>query len=213
MTKYQVNTWLNPLIQNYEYYFGKTKKPVVWEIGSRDGCDALDIAMRIYAGNSDWFWTNTEIVVFEPNPDQAKIIKKNYPEMELHQLAVSNFKGSAPFMVYEGDEGAVGSSSLNLRWKEDDLPGHQITVDVDKLENLINVDEIDIMKIDVEGESLAVLEGMGAKLRRVKAFHIETETWTDSAVKVKAFMLTKGYRLVDETQQYGGMPDQVWIRG
>ncbi len=116
-------------------------------------------------------------------------------------------------MVYEGDEGAVGSSSLNLRWKEDDLPGHQITVNTDRLDNLIGSDQIDIMKIDCEGTSPAVIEGLGDKLKQVKLFHIETEKWTDSNIKIKAFMMGHGYTLVDETEQYGGMPDQVWVRG
>lgn len=212
MSEYSVNTWLNPLIQNYEHYFGKTQKPVVWEIGSRDGKDAVEIAMRIYSGEPSWFWTHADIVAFEPNPDQAKIIRKAYPEIEVVQVAASNHKGSAPFMVYHGDEGAVGSSSLNLRWKEDDLEGHQITVETDRLESRIKVDQIDIMKIDTEGHSMEVLEGMGDKLTRVKVYHIETEKWTDSNIKVKAFMMSHGYMLVDDTEQYGGMPDQVWVR-
>jgi len=209
---YQINTWLDPLIQNYERYFGKTESPVVWEVGSRDGKDAVEMAMRIYSGNEMWFWTKAEITAVEANPAQAKVIQKAYPEMTVLKLAASNAKGSAPFMVYEGDDGAVGSSSLNLRWKEDDLKGHQIVVETDTLEHLIKDTEIDIMKIDVEGHSVEVIEGMGDKLRRVKAFHIETEKWTDSNIKLKPIMQNAGYILVDETEQYGGMPDQVWIR-
>jgi FkbM family methyltransferase len=130
----------------------------------------------------------------------------------VHQVAASNQKGEAPFMVYAGDEGAVGSSSLNLRWKEDDLPGHVITVPIDRLENLIGDEKIDIMKIDCEGHSVEVIEGLGDKVRQIKAFHIETEKWTDSNVKMKPIMTNHGYILVDDTEQYGGMPDQVWIR-
>ena len=115
-------------------------------------------------------------------------------------------------MVYAGDEGAVGSSSLNLRWKEDDLPGHVITVPIDRLENLIGDEKIDIMKIDTEGHSMEVLEGLGEKLKQVKCFHVETEKWTDSNIKVRAYMMSHGYLLVDDTEQYGGMPDQVWVR-
>lgn len=211
MSDYQVNTYLNPLIQNYIHYFGATKKPVVWEVGSRDGKDAVEIAKRIYSDTPDWFWNYADITALECNPDQVKIIKKNYPEIEVIQIAASNAKGSAPFMVYHGDEGAVGSSSLNLDWK-DDLEGHQITVDTDRLENIIDVPSIDIMKIDCEGHSMEVLEGMGDKLKIVKVYHIETEKWTDSNIKVRAFMMSHGYLLVDDSEQYGGMPDQVWVR-
>jgi FkbM family methyltransferase len=209
---YQINTWLNPLIQNYIHYFGLTRKPVVWDVGSRDGRDGVEIATRIFEGESSWFWTNAEVVAIEANPAQVKVIKQRFPEVEVIQIAASNNKGSAPFMVYEGDEGAVGSSSLNLRWKEDDLKGHQIVVETDRLENLVKEQQIDIMKIDCEGHSMEVLEGMGDSLKNVKVYHVETEKWTDSNIKVRAFMMSHGYRLVDDTEQYGGMPDQVWVR-
>lgn len=213
MSEYSINTWLDPCVQAYERFFGKTSKPVVWEVGSRDGHDGVELAKRIYSGNSDWFWSNVDVTALECNPDQVKIIKKNYPEVNVIEIAASNAKGSAPFMVYEGDEGAVGSSSLNLRWKEDDLSGHQIVVDTDTLENLISEHEqIDIMKIDVEGHSMEVIEGIGDRLKNVKVFHIETEKWTDSNIKMKAFMMGHGFTLIDETEQYGGMPDQVWVK-
>lgn len=96
---YQLNTWLDPLIQNYLNYFGATEKPVVWEVGSRDGRDGTEIATRIYAGNPDWFWSRARVVALEPNPDQVKIIEKNYPEIEVMQVAASNQKGSAIYGI------------------------------------------------------------------------------------------------------------------
>lgn len=214
MSEYSVNTWLSPVVQAYERFFGKTTHPVVWEVGSRDGRDGVELGQRIFEGEPLWFWTKAEITALEPNPDQVKIIKAKFPEIEVFQIAASDAKGSAPFIVYEGDEGAVGCSSLNLRWKEDDLPGHQIIVETDRLDNLIKDNEmIDIMKIDVEGHSLQVIEGLGDKLKNVRVYHIETEKWTDSNIKMKAFMMGHGFTLVDETEQYGGMPDQVWVKG
>ena len=208
-----MNHWLDSTIKNYENYFGKVDKPVVWEVGSRDGRDGVELAKRIYSGHEDWFWTNAKIVCLEPNPMQADIIRAEYPEIEVIEKAASNTVGTAPFVVYEGDEGAVGSSSLRLDWKEGDHPQHRIIVETELLENLISEDEeIDIMKIDCEGHSVEVLNGLGKCLRNVKAYHIETEKWTDSNIKVKPIMQNAGYILVDETEQYGGMPDQVWIR-
>jgi len=211
---YEINTWLNPCVQAFERFWGKVEKPVIWEVGSRDGKDAVELARRIYAGQEMWFWSNAQITALECNPEQAKIIRENYPEIEVLEVAASNAKGSAPFVVYHGDAGAVGSSSLNLDWKEQDFGDnkHEIIVQTDCLENLIGDQQIDIMKIDVEGHSVAVIEGMGDKLKQVKVYHIETEKWTDSNIKMKAFMMGHGYTLVDETEEYGGMPDQVWVR-
>lgn len=205
-----MNKWLNPTVKNYLNYFGKTDKPVVWEVGSRDGHDGVELAERIYKGKKDWFWSNATVVLFEPNPDQAKIIKKNYPEAELFELAASNSAGVKSFKVYHGDEGAVGSSSLILGWKGDDLEGHIIRVTTVRLDSMIN-QPIDIMKIDVEGHSLPVLEGIGNKLNQIKVIHVETETWTGSDKAIELFMKTRGWTLVDVAEQYGGMPDQVWV--
>lgn len=213
MDDYSVNTWLNSTVQAYEHYFGRVRKPVVWEVGSRDGKDGVELAKRIYEGVEGWFWTDARVVALEPNPDQAKVIELNFPEVEVKRVAASNNRGSAPFMVYHGDEGMVGSSSLILDWKKDDLKGHQITVETDTLEHMLGDEEVDIMKIDVEGHSMEVVEGLGKKLGQVKVYHIETEKWTGSNIKVKAYMMAHGYTLVDETEQYGDMPDQVWVRG
>lgn len=65
MSNYRINTWLNPVIQNYEHYFGKTDYPVVWEIGSRDGRDGVELAERIYSGHKDWFWSNARVVCLD----------------------------------------------------------------------------------------------------------------------------------------------------
>ena len=209
---YKLNTWLDSTVQNYLNYFGHAEKPVVWEVGSRDGKDGVELATRIYTGDETWFWSRARVVALEPNPDQVKIIKREFPEVDVMELAASNQRGEAPFMVYAGDEGAIGSSSLNLRWKEDDLPGHVITVKIERLDQLIGDEEIDIMKIDVEGHSMEVLEGLGDKIKQVKVIHLETEKWTESNIKAKVFMTNKGFTLVDEQEQYGGMPDQVWVR-
>lgn len=206
-----MNPWLRSTIKNYRHYFGERSKPIVWEVGSRDGKDGLELAERIYDGQPADFWTNATIVVFEPNPAQAEIIRKEYPEMDVRELAASNKKGKASFVVYEGDEGAVGSSSLNLDWKKDDLKGHIIGVKIDRLDNLISKEMIDIMKIDVEGHSVEVLEGLGKKLRQVRVIHIETEEWSGTNKVVEKLMKSRGWTLVDVMEQYGGMPDQVWV--
>lgn len=206
-----MNKWLDPLINNYVNYFGKTEKPVVWEVGSRDGKDAVEMAERIYDGDKDWFWTNATIVAFEPNPDQAKIIKNNYPEVETFELAASNKNGVANFRIFHGDEGTVGSSSLDMNWKkEDNLRHHIRKVTTVRLEDMV-IEPIDIMKIDVEGYSMQVLEGLAGKLDKIKVIHVETEEWTGSDKAVEVFMKNRGWTLVDDSQEWSGMPDQVWV--
>lgn len=206
-----MSKWLNPTVKAYCRYFGKTDKPVVWDVGSRDGDDGVWLAREIYRGDKDWFWSNATVVCFEPNPDQVVVIRRNYPEADIFELAASNKAGCRKFKVYHGDKGAVGSSSLNLDWKENDLEGHVIKVNTVRLDSLISDNLIDIMKVDVEGHSPEVLEGIGDKLKQIKVMHIETETWTGSDMVVQEFMKSRGWALVDIQEQWGGMPDQLWV--
>jgi hypothetical protein len=98
-----------------------------------------------------------------------------------------------------------------LDWKEDDLEGHEIFVSVERLENLIGDEIIDIMKIDVEGSSLEALAGLGDKLNQVRVLHVETEDWTGSDEKVKKYLEQRGWHLADERQQWSGMPDLTYV--
>lgn len=207
-----MNPWLDSTVKNYRHYFGETEKPVVWEVGSRDGDDGVELAERIYAFDSNRFWSDAKVVALEPNPDQAKIIRERHPEVQVLEVAASNEGGNAPFIVYEGSQGAVGSSSLNLLWKDgDNLKSHQIVVRTDRLDSLIGDEVIDIMKIDVEGHSFPVLKGIGKKLDQIRVIHVETETWSGSNKLVEDYLKNKGWTLVDVQEQYGDMPDQVWI--
>jgi FkbM family methyltransferase len=206
-----MNTWLTSTVKNYVKYFGKTTAPVVWDVGSRDGRDGVELAYRVLTGFDSPF-LHGQVVCVEANPVQAEVIRGSYPQVVVHECAVGEWDGTAPFMVYEGDEGAVGSSSLDLGWKGDDLQGTVITVPVRRLDGLVTGDKaIDIMKIDVEGFSLQALKGLGDKLGQVRVIHVETETWTGSDRTVADYLSERGWLLVDTAEQWGGMPDMVWV--
>lgn len=206
-----MNTWLNSTVHSFLDNFGEVEIPVVVEVGSRDGHDAVELARRISRGGA-YQEELGAVMCFEPNPVSAQAIRRNYPLVYVVEKAASDKTGRAEFMAYEGNEGDVGSSSLNLNWKGDDLAGEVITVDTVRLDEVLANDEVDIMKIDVEGHSLEVLHGLGDKLRLVKVYHIETESWTGSDAAVKKYMTEHGYMLYDEMEQYGGMPDLVFVR-
>lgn len=202
-----MNHWLTSTVKAYTSHFGKTSVPVIWEVGSRDGHDAVELAERISSRHA-----TPQITCLEPNPPQAQLIRQTYPQVRVLELAASDRAGHQRFIAYEGDEGMVGSSSLNLEWKDNKTTPHTIiTVVTERLDELLGDEEVDIMKIDVEGYSLQVLRGLGKRINQVKVMHIETEQWTGSDLKVKAYMAKRGWRLVDEAEQYGGMPDLVFI--
>lgn len=202
-----MNHYLDTTLQAHAQYFPTPTKPVIWDVGSRDAEDAVELAERLGSGEAT-------VYAVEANPAQALIIRETHPGVILYETAVSDVESEGvAFTVFEGDYGLVGSSSLNSEWKGDSPERHTVTVGVTTLHKLMDPEEIvSIMKIDVEGFSLEVLKGMGDKLRQVEVFHIETEEWTGSHNKVMAFMRDNGYLMYDWAIQYGGMPDQVWVR-
>lgn len=83
-----------------------------------------------------------------------------------------------------------------------------------------SIPPIDVMKIDVEGATFEVLNGMGPLLDHVKIMHIETESFAFFQGQqlhgvVSGFLESRGFRQVcitsadiDSQQQH----DSVWIR-
>lgn len=203
-----MKNYLRPVVEAYGNAFGYAKHPNVWDVGSRDGDDGLEIAMLI----SDQPIGRSSVTAIEANPRAANQIKSEHPNIRVIECAVNEVNGTSEFIVYRGDEGASGSSSLDVNWKRDDLVGDIIQVEMRRLDDLVGNNEIiDVMKIDVEGFSLAALKGLGEKIHQVKVFHIETEEWTNSVIHVKSFMDNAGFQLVDESQEWPGMPDLTFI--
>lgn len=202
-----MNEWLNPVVEAYNKrhrHFSNTR--YVWDVGSRDGKDGVELAERIGGSESD-------VVAVEANPEQAKIIRESYPQARVLQTAVGNVRGEVSFTVYEGDEGVVGSSSLNDKWKDPEShDSHNITTPIVPLADLVGDEEIAILKLDCEGFSYDVLIGLGQKIKQVRVLHIETETWTASDKAVEAYMDLMGFDIFDVREQYSGMPDYTFVR-
>lgn len=202
-----MNEWLTPIVDAYVQKYGTVNTPNVWEVGSRDGIDGYEIAERI-ASNPN----KVRVTCIEPNPEQADIIRESYPQSIVYELAAGDETRKAKFKVYHGNEGDVGSSSLHLDWKKGSgLKSHIITVQVVRLEDIIDDEIIDIMAIDTEGYSYEALIGLGGKINQVRALYIETENDSGSNDKVKKYMSLCGFEFVSEAERWGGMPECVFV--
>ena len=218
-----MNKWLTSTVEAYKETFGYTDHPIVWDVGSRDGDDGVELAERIFSGNADVGLANSYVVCVEPNPPQAQLIRETFPQVTVHEVAVSDWEGTSDFVrVVSDNVDAVGMSSLDVAHQE--TKGHWakeiITVKVTRLDSLMPTSPVDIMKIDCEGYSWEVLHGMGEKLHNVRVFHIETEhpefsAWSHEGHKnneqVMAFMESKGFVLYKTEYEWGGIQDQVWV--
>lgn len=217
-----LNRWLTSSVDTYIKHFGASSAPVIYEVGSRDGNDGVELAQRIYSGQN--LWQDASIVLFECNPPQIEVIKQNYPGAILITEAISNKKGTVEFLQLHGDKNVVGSSSMDLNrakvsWAQNN---QTITVKTRRLDDVIkelgqeNTD-IDIMKIDIEGYTFEALQSMGKYLRNVRVFHLETEiegeARAETNLDIALFMQERGYICSALEHEWGDkIQDQVWYR-
>ena len=218
-----MNKWLTSTVEAYKTTFGYTDRPVVWDVGSRDGDDGVELACRIFSGNEDVGLANSYVVCVEPNPPQAQVIREKYPSVVVYETAVSDYEGKSQFVrVISDNKDAVGMSSLDVEHQDTKGKGPKdiIEVVVTRLETIMPDGLIDVMKIDCEGYSWEVLHGMGDKIHNVKVFHVETEHpefsgWSHKGhhnnEQVAYFMRSKGFELYATEYEWGGIQDQVWV--
>jgi FkbM family methyltransferase len=208
---------LEILISNYRKFFG-THAPIIFDVGSRDGVDAKYIQDRL----------NSQLVIcIDANPIAVDIIKNKYPDFKVHETAVSNENGQITFnQVVSDNLEIIGCSSIFDKDLENEPIFkdiiNKITVPVVKLTDIIEQEGlqlsfIDVMKIDVEGYSYQVLEGLGESLQNIKILHIETEVKSahdghKNSLEVRNFMEVNNFYLADVSYEWGpGIEDQVWV--
>lgn len=103
-------------------------------------------------------------MAFEPLPHLAELLRKQFPEVDVHQVALSDTAGETSFQFARKFAGRSGMKVI-------DYPGETdvetITVEKNTLDALID-HPIDVIKIDVEGAELEVLNGAKGTLRSQK---------------------------------------------
>jgi FkbM family methyltransferase len=104
---------------------------------------------------------NVKIQAFEAMPDKVERLRRKFPQIVVHQCAVGDVEGSASFFVDDRHSGysSLAQKSANLR---------EIRVSVKTLDTLVHDDDIDVIKIDVEGAELGVLRGALGIIRRCR---------------------------------------------
>lgn len=97
----------------------------------------------------------SKIIAFEAIPSKAQKLIKKFPDVTVFNYAVSDDSGKAKFYI---NEKLSGYSSLN---KTNGTV--EIDVDVSTIDILVNINDADVIKIDIEGAELGALRG-GLKL-------------------------------------------------
>lgn len=180
---------------------------VVFELGSRDALDAIELSQLF----------KCHVFAFECNPVAIDVCKRNIessPNITLVPMAVWNKSGPLSFYkVWEGEYWGhknVGASScfkFNPEAKNyedivaEGLIQEEITVNAIRLDEFLEanqIDSIDLICMDVQGAAFQVLEGLGQYLSKVKYIVTELEvdpTYAGEVLypEVDAFLTKKGF--------------------
>lgn len=154
----------------------KNKNPVIFDIGACDGSSIQDFKAS---------FPGAHIYSFEPFSSSfkdAEKISKNYKNVEVYQLALSNENGQKDFFV---NKSKATNSLFKAKITSSFIDDHAVpeecikvpTVTLDKFVSEHSIENIDILKLDVQGGELMVFEGARETLTSKKVDIIYTEIW------------------------------------
>jgi FkbM family methyltransferase len=137
------------------------------------------------------------VVAFEPNPDLHRLIEENAgrwagAKVTVDRRAVSNVTGVATLHVPRG-AGNDGLATLEAGSGDDEQ------VETVRLDDAID-GEISVLKIDVEGHELAVLEGLG----ELRVRNVIFEELEGLPSPVSAWLEDRGFRIYGIEQRLRG---------
>lgn len=126
---------------------------------------ALDIGANI--GNHSLFFANNfnDVYAFEPNPVTFEVLQINCKFASANKniiplnFGLSDIKGRLPFYINHSIIGGIGGSAI-INTKNENIDD-AIQIDVKRLDDLMELKDADIalIKIDVEGHEINVLNG------------------------------------------------------
>lgn len=186
------------------------------EIGANFAQDATTIKHMCGINDDD-------IYVFEAHPVIFEEIKNRY-HYHAYPQAVSNYSGHSRFYICDLEN--VNNNGMSSLRYSDDLYNehyHEVTVETVRMDEMIEKnlvpEEIDFLKIDVEGNTYEVLEGMGDKIRSIKAIQCEGDYyryWDEEILfdKIFQYLWEHNFRMVRfQITADNKESDSLWIRG
>jgi FkbM family methyltransferase len=143
-----------------------------------------------------------QVVTVEPVPHLARLLTSGAPaNVRVIQAAASDRPGTARLWLPPDDAGDRGVSSLVRR----DIHGQALEVSCITLDEL-ELHDVGFVKIDVDGNELAVLRGATALLARDRpALFVELETRIQPIKPVLTYLSTLGY-------DGWVLPGDTWVR-
>ena len=187
----------------------------IFDVGAHWGQDSLHLAKND---------TNITVYAFEPTPELAQRLRNESKDFadryHVIECAISDFDGEADFHMVEGDTGSASlnefSEGLDKSWpgRNDFVVRGSKKVEVYRLDTWLDkfapeISEIEHLHIDAQGSDLAVLKGLGSKLRMVRTGVVEVPQAAELSLykgqhtkeEAVQFLVRNGYEIVKVTSQ------------
>ncbi len=162
----------------YKTFLEKDKIKTIFEIGSRDGFDAISLSME---------YPDSHIHSFECNPLTVDICRQNILQSRQQNISFYDFGlgkdiGKFPFysyVKYSDTQFALESSGSSSFFKRDDFLQTQKYIKdvdvmrVDKFCNENKIKKIDLLCMDVQGFELNILQGCGDIIHNIDYIILE----------------------------------------
>jgi FkbM family methyltransferase len=184
---------------------------VVWDIGSNHGLFAMPAALKAARGR---------VYAFEPDVDLASNLlrslrrsRNRHLPIEVFCVAVSDGEGTAAFQISRFSR-AMNKLEAVGNWHDSQVATGErrsvVTTRIDTLAN--NLVPPTVIKIDVEGAEMRVLEGGEATIARYRPTML-VEGPSELKDPMRAFFEKHGYVILDgatETQYQVPLRETVW---
>lgn len=169
---------------------------------------------------------NPELTVyaFEPNLRAAASLIGRTPNLIVLPMAVAETDGSAQLHLNSPDE---ASSLLTMdensrqSWKGGEALREESVISVptirlDTFMNLVGINRVDFLKVDTQGNDLAVLRSCGERLRDIRKMTLEADVspqrlyqGSPSKEEIVSFLEAAGFRLISNEQQSYGQEENL----
>lgn len=170
---------------------------------------SLDIGADVGEFTIAMLASSRSVIAFEPRPAQARDLASMFnavgAAVRVEAVALSDKPGVAAMRVVDSEPGRSTIDTDNVLSDVDGSRMHNIDVPVKRLDDL-HLDDVGMIKIDVEGHELAVLRGAADTLTRNRpALMVEAEErHHPNAVGEITDLLTRlgytGYFVIGETR-------------
>jgi len=183
------------------------------EIGSRDGHDTKTMQQLFGIPSENCY-------IFEAHPELFLNIKNTYPEFNIFNCAISNNTKPITFNAADLKQEANPGLSSVLETVNGNFKSYTVTVDgwrMDDISENMNIHDVDLVKIDVEGFSLQVLKGFGDLLNNTQCIQIELEHkefWKgqSSYDEVKSFLNKNNFIEIVHIRIGHDQSDSLWVK-